>query len=136
MTSSLERTLKPTSVAVVGLSDTSRFAEYIEPTLDSEAEVFFVHHKNPTVFGRPAVKSLSELDRPIDVVLSTLNAERSTDLAEQAAELDVGGLVLIAGGFAETGEAGRLLQDRLANPARRGNLGRGGPHGPGHHNPP
>ncbi|MEU4244550.1 acetate--CoA ligase family protein [Actinoplanes sp. NPDC026619] len=134
MTSSLERTLKPTSVAVVGLSDTSRFAEYIEPTLDSEAEVFFVHHKNPTVFGRPAVKSLGQLDRPIDVVLSTLNAERSTDLAEEVAERDIGGLVLIAGGFAETGEAGRGLQDRLAATARRGNLAVVGPNGLGYIN--
>jgi acyl-CoA synthetase (NDP forming) len=134
MSSPLERTLKPSSVAVVGLSDTSRFAEYIEPTLDSDAEVYFVHHKNPTVFGRPTVTSLAALDRPIDVVLCTTNAVRTTELAEQAADLDVGGLVLIAGGFAETGEEGRVLQDRLAAAARRGGMAVIGPNGLGYIN--
>ncbi|HTF10388.1 MAG TPA: acetate--CoA ligase family protein [Asanoa sp.] len=134
MNSALSRTLKPASVAVVGLSDTNRFADYVAPTLDSDAEVFIVHHKNPTVFGRPTVPSLSALGRPVDVVLSALNATRTTELAEEAAALGVGGLVLIAGGFAETGPAGRALQDRLAATARGAGMAVVGPNGLGYVN--
>jgi acyl-CoA synthetase (NDP forming) len=133
---SLERTLKPSSVAVVGLSDSSPFAEYIEPTLDSDAEVFFVNPKHPTVFGRPTAKSLSDLGRPVDVVISTMAAARTTDLAEEAAELDVGGLVVIAGGFAEIGPEGKALQDRLSAAARRGGMAVVGPNGLGYVNVP
>jgi len=134
MSSALSRTLKPTTVAVVGVSDTNQFAQYVEPTLDSDAEVFFVHHKNPTVFGRPTVPSLSALGRPVDVVMSALNATRTTELAEEAAGLDVGGLVLIAGGFAESGPEGRVLQERLAAAAARGGMAVVGPNGLGYVN--
>src|SRR6478735_8703783 len=46
---SLERVLNPSTIAVVGLSDKSPVAPFIEPTLDSDAEVFFVHPTAPTV---------------------------------------------------------------------------------------
>jgi acyl-CoA synthetase (NDP forming) len=130
----LERVVKPSSIAVVGLSDSSPFADYIAPTLDSDAEVFFVNPKYPKVLGRPTVASLSKLDRPVDVVLSTMSAARTTELAEEAAGLDVGGLVLIAGGFAETGAEGRALQDRLLAAARRGGMAVIGPNGLGYIN--
>jgi acetate---CoA ligase (ADP-forming) len=130
----LGRLLKPSSIAVVGLSDSSPLADYIAPTLDSGVEIFFVNPKYPTVFGRPTVASLSQLDRPVDAVMSTMAAARTTELAEEAAGLDVGGLVLIAGGFAEVGPEGGVLQDRLLAAARRSGMAVIGPNGLGYIN--
>lgn len=127
----LRRVLNPHSIAFVGLSDTSPFADFVSPTLDSDAELFFVHPKHPTVMGHPTVARLSDIGRPVDAVMSVMSAERTTELAEEAADQDVGGLVLVAGGFAEAGPEGRALQERLHAAARRSGMAVIGPNGLG-----
>src|ERR1700760_3869596 len=87
----LARVLKPSSIAIVGLSDNSQFKELIEPTLDSQAEIFFVNPRYESVLGRPPVPPLPAIGQPVDAVLSFMSAERTTALAEEAAGLDVGG---------------------------------------------
>ena len=48
---SLDRVLDPKSVAIVGASESSRYAANSLGTLDSDAEVFFVHPRHASVFG-------------------------------------------------------------------------------------
>ncbi|MEO3855877.1 acetate--CoA ligase family protein [Acrocarpospora sp. B8E8] len=133
----MTRLLKPRSIAVVGLSDSSGFRDYIRPTLDSDAEIFFVHPKHDTVLGHPTHPSLTSIGRPIDAVISVMAAERTTALVEEAAAgLDIGGMVSIAGGFAEMNEAGAALQDRLVIAAQRTGMPLIGPNGLGYINVP
>jgi acyl-CoA synthetase (NDP forming) len=113
----LRRLMRPDSIAVVGLSDGSRLTRSVEPTLDGSASVFFVNPKHATVLGRPAAPSLSALQHPVDAVVSFMSAERTTELVEEAAQLDVGGMVLIAGMFAEAGPQGAVLQERIRSAA-------------------
>ena len=42
-----------------------------------------------------------------------MSAERTTELVEEAAGLDVGGVVLVASGFAELNTGGEALQARI-----------------------
>lgn len=135
-TADLGRVLKPRSIAIVGLSDTSPFVEYIRPTLASDAEILYVNPKYDSVFGQPTYPSLSAVDRPVDVVMSTMAAERTTALVEEAADLDIGGMVLIAGGFAETSEEGGALQQRISDAAQRAGMAVVGPNGLGYVNVP
>jgi acetate---CoA ligase (ADP-forming) len=132
----LERVLKPSSVAFVGLSDNSGFRDLVRPTLDSAAEIFFVNPRYDTVLGRPTVPSLSALSRPVDTVMSFMSAERTTALVEEAAGLDVGGLVLVAGGFAETSDDGQGLQARVRKAAASSGMAVIGPNGLGFVNVP
>jgi acyl-CoA synthetase (NDP forming) len=130
----LGRVLSPSSIAIVGLSDNSAFGDLVRPTLDSDAEVFFVNPRHDTVLGRPAVPALSSLGQPVDAVLSFMSAARTTDLAEEAAGLGVGGLVLVAGGFAETGPAGQQMQERIRAAAASSGMAVIGPNGLGYVN--
>lgn len=118
----LGRLLKPASIAIVGLSDNSPYQRTLTPTFESDTELFMVNPNHPSVHGRPTVGSLSALDRPIDAVMSYMSAQRTVELAEEAASLDIGGLVVVGGGFAETGEQGAQLQHRLSSSARRARL--------------
>jgi acetate---CoA ligase (ADP-forming) len=127
----LARVLNPSSVAIVGLSDNSQFKELVEPTLESEAEVFFVNPRYASVFGRPTAPSLTALGRPVDAVLSFMSAERTTALVEEAAGLDVGGLILVAGGFAETSDDGEGMQARIKKAAAASGMAVIGPNGLG-----
>ncbi|MBC2637666.1 MULTISPECIES: acetate--CoA ligase family protein [unclassified Rhodococcus (in: high G+C Gram-positive bacteria)] len=130
--SSLGRVLNPGTIAVVGLSDKSPVAPFIEPTLDSGADVYFVHPSAPTVLGRPTYRSVSEIPVPVDAVLSVMSAERTVSLAEECAALDCGGLVVYAAGFSELGVAGDALQRRLVAAAERGSMAVVGPNSLGY----
>jgi acyl-CoA synthetase (NDP forming) len=132
----LARVLKPSSVAIVGLSDNSQFKELIEPTLESDAEIFFVNPRYDSVLGRPTVPTLTAIGRPVDAVLSFMSAERTTSLVEEAAGLDVGGLVLVAGGFAETNDDGEGMQARINKAAAASGMAVIGPNGLGFVNVP
>ncbi|MDF3308359.1 acetate--CoA ligase family protein [Rhodococcus sp. T2V] len=131
-TSPLERVLNPSTIAIVGLSDKSAVAPFIRPTLDSDAKVFFVHPTAPTVLGMQPYRSITEIPGPIDSVLSVMSAERTVTLAEECAELDCGGLVVYAAGFAELGADGDALQLRLVTAAERGGMAVVGPNSLGY----
>jgi acetate---CoA ligase (ADP-forming) len=134
--SGLARLLCPSSIAFVGLSDNSHFCRTVQPTFASDAEIFMVNPRHDTVLGRPTVPSLTDLGRPVDAVLSCMSAERTTELVEEAAGLDVGGVVLIANGFAEIGGDGEALQARLRAAAQAAGLAAIGPNGLGFINVP
>src|SRR5580693_3059095 len=96
--SPLARLLCPPSIAFVGLTDNSYFCRTVQPTFDSDAEIFMVNPRYDTVLGRPTVPSLTAICRPVDAILSCMSADRTTELIEETAGLDVGGVVLIANG--------------------------------------
>ncbi|WP_062896102.1 acetate--CoA ligase family protein [Mycobacterium avium] len=128
----LDRLLNPKVIAVVGLSDKSPVAECIAPTLNSAAEVHFVHPTAETVLGVPAYRSISDIAGPIDAVLSVMSAERTVALAEECAALDCGGMVVYAAGFSELGDEGAEYQQRLVDAAKRGGMAVIGPNSLGY----
>lgn len=133
-TAALRRLLKPSTVALVGLRPDSEELSNIAPTLESDADVYFVSHCDSTLLGRQTFESVAEIGRPIDAVFAYMSAARTVDLAEQCADLDVGGMVLVAGAFAELGHEGAELQVRLRNAAERGGMAMVGPNGLGYVN--
>lgn len=127
----LSRVLHPATIAFVGISDDSVFAPNAEITLRGQAEVFFVHPRRDEVFGRPAYRSVSDIGRPIDAVFTVTSAARTVEVAQDAADSGAGGLVTIAGGFAETGPEGAALQAELVRIAREARMPVIGPNGVG-----
>lgn len=132
----VRRTLDPRTIAVVGLRDGATFVPYFRPTMDSGAEVHFVNPKYDTVLGRPAVASLRDLDGPIDAVYCVTGAAVAVGVVEEAADLDVGGVVLVSSGYAEAGADGQDLQRRLAKAAHASGMAVVGPNGLGFVNVP
>ncbi|KKC06930.1 acetate--CoA ligase family protein [Mycobacterium nebraskense] len=132
----LDRLMNPRTVAFVGITEESRWAHAVTYSLDSDAESFFVHHKAQQVFGHQAYPDLRAIGRPVDVVFLALGAERTVDAVEQAAEIGAGGVITCAAGFAELGEEGIRLQQRMVQGARAGNMPVVGPNGVGLMNVP
>ena len=132
----LKRLFDPTTIAIVGADETNPYAARPLRTLDSDAQVFFVSNRSTSAFGRDTYPSLKHVGVPIDAVFSMMSAKWTVSLAEEAADLDVGGLISIAGGFAEFGDEGIELQARLSSAALRGNMPVIGPNGVGYINVP
>jgi acetate---CoA ligase (ADP-forming) len=112
--SSLSRVLSPRSVAIVGVSEGRRMSDVAAGhLLDAGIELQLVSSRAVTAYGCPVFPSLEALGRPVDAVLSLVGAVASVEIAEQAAALGCGGVVIVASGFAEAGRSGAALQDRL-----------------------
>lgn len=129
--SRLRRLLEPRSVAFVGLSDASPLTQFVEPTLSSDATVTFVHPRHRSVLGHKTVPSVSDLDGPVDAVMTLVSADRTVSVAEELSGLDIGGLVAVASGFAEQGPQGAERQARLRRAALDGGFPVVGPNGLG-----
>ncbi|MET0658503.1 MAG: CoA-binding protein, partial [Steroidobacteraceae bacterium] len=112
----LWRLLRPRSVAVVGASETS-FSAGVRAMLQRDFDLFLVNPTRSELFGRKTYPDLLTIGAPVDAVLSLVSAERSVDVVSSAAKLHVGGVVIFAAGFAESGTEGALLQDALCRAA-------------------
>jgi acetate---CoA ligase (ADP-forming) len=132
----LQRVFHARSIAVVGMSDTSTYARSFARTLEGDADLYFVHPKQETVFGRPAYPSLRAVGRPVDAVFSIVSAARTVGVVEEAVEIRAGGVATMAGGFAELGGDGEELQRRLREVARADGMPVIGPNGIGFVNVP
>jgi len=133
---SLTRVFDPRSVAIVGASEDSTYGRNTRGTLDSDADVCYVHPRHDSVFGHPCYPSLHAIGKPVDAVLSLLGAERTAGLVEEAAECGAGGVITVAAGFAELGAEGAALQRRIRDAALAAGMPIIGPNGVGYINVP
>jgi acyl-CoA synthetase (NDP forming) len=126
----LTRLLRPRSIAVVGASPTHPVGLGMLETLGRigfPGAVYAVHPRYSDVAGVRAWPSVRDLPEVPDAVVIALGAERATAVLEECAEQGVGGAVIIAGGFAEAGMEGRVLQQRLRDAATAAGLALIGP---------
>jgi acyl-CoA synthetase (NDP forming) len=135
--SSLSRLLSPRSVAIVGVSERRRMSDVAAGhLLNAGTELHLVSSRAVTAYGRPVSPSLDAIGKPVDAVLSLVSAAASVEVAERAAALGCGGIVVIASGFAEAGPSGIALQDRLRHLGEKTGLAVIGPNCTGFANVP
>jgi acetate---CoA ligase (ADP-forming) len=116
----LRRFFAPRSLALVGASDTSGWAQYI--MLSSQLAGFGgplvpVHPGHSEAFGRPTVPSLRHLETPVDLAYVLAPQHAVEDVLDDAAAAGVRNAVVLASGYREVGEDGRDLQERLVTRA-------------------
>ena len=115
--------LTPRSIAVIGASrDPAKRGHQAVAAL---LELRFPHPIYPvnpgggTILGLPVARDIAEIDERVDLALVVTPAPTVPGLLEQAAHAGVGGAVVIAVGFAESGADGRFLEDEIAAVAAR-----------------
>ena len=121
----LKRLIDPASVAIVGLSrkETSFGARAAGNLARFGGQVWGVNPNADAIGGIPCFGSLANLPQVPDCVILATPADAVEGLVEQCAALGVGGCVIFASGFAETGREDRIaLQDRLGAIARASGL--------------
>ncbi|MBV8987127.1 MAG: GNAT family N-acetyltransferase, partial [Solirubrobacterales bacterium] len=109
--------LEPQSVAVIGASrrrDTIS-GQILHNLLSSgySGELYAVNTKADRVQGLPAYRSLSKIERPVELAVVVVPAAQVPNVARECAAIGVQALLVISAGFAETGEEGASLQRQL-----------------------
>jgi len=119
---SLSALLHPRSVAVIGASGTAgTIGEALISNLLAggfTGEVYPVNPSAQVIAGLPAHPDVTSIGRPVDLAVVAVPARAVQDVLGQCAEAGVRGVVVVSGGFAESGEEGARLQRELVSAAR------------------
>lgn len=114
---SLDKIMRPQSIAVIGASTKAhtigsdimkRLQEYHFP-----GKIYPVNPKGGVIEGLPAVKTVLEIEGPVDMAIVVVNARFVLATIDQCHEKGIKGLVVISAGFKESGEEGAKLEKAL-----------------------
>ncbi len=107
----LSRLIYPISIAFIGGNECAvairRCHEF-----GFAGEIHAVHPKRDEISGIKTVKSVDDIDGPIDAAFVAVKREATIDVVRQLRARNCGGAVIYAAGFAETGD-GQLQKDLL-----------------------
>jgi acetate---CoA ligase (ADP-forming) len=122
----LQRLIDPASVAIIGLSasEGSFGTRTLFNMRQSEGvRLYGVNPKADTLHGVPCFANVAQIPERIDCAVIATPRERVEQLVEDCAAAGVGGCIIYASGYAETGREDRLQQQaRLAAIARASGL--------------
>jgi acyl-CoA synthetase (NDP forming) len=111
----------PASVVLVGATDRSTWSKMAFDNLELlgfRGAVHLVSRSGGMAHGQQTFKSATEIGKPIDVALLMVPITGMMDALRDIGAAGVRNAVVLAGGFAETGDEGRALQDEMVATAR------------------
>ena len=123
--------LVPRSVAVVGAADrmTSSGGAVLRNMVRSgfPGRIVPVNPKGGTLLDLPVARSLSEVSPPCDLAVVVVRPDAILDVAREAVATGHHNLLILPGGFAESGDEGKLRDRELRALAQAHGLTVGGP---------
>jgi acetate---CoA ligase (ADP-forming) len=118
----LSAMLYPDSIAVIGASKdkTKRGFRSIQKLLDAgyAGALYPINPKEVEILGLKCYPSIADVPAPVDLAVVCTPAHTLPDILALFERKGVKGAVVLAGGFAETGEEGKRLQERMVAVAR------------------
>ncbi len=117
----LDRMFKPRSIAVLGASthDNKAGSQMLRALRNFPGPLFPIHPAAQELQGLKAYPTLRAIGEPVDLVIVTIPADKCPEAVRQAGEAGAGAIMIAGGGFAESGAAGRRLQEEILATCRR-----------------
>ena len=123
----LARFLRPTSLALIGASATpgSLGAGVLAnlKRFEFPGQIHLINPNRPEIDGQPCLKSAWDLPQGVDCAVIAVPQAFVLDAVKACAARGVGGAVIFGAGFAESGEAGKALQEKIAQIAADAGMG-------------
>ena len=126
----LKPLFRPESIAIIGASDKPTPGRRVIATLERLGYTGRIYPVNPnytSLLNRPCYPSPADLPEAPDVAVFSLGHERVLPAFIAAAERGMKAAVIFDGGFAEYGDEGRALQDKIAAICRERGIALCGP---------
>src|SRR5579885_2833105 len=119
-----EVALSPESIAVVGASSNPNKVGYavLRNLLSFPGKVYPVNPNRKEILGLSVYPSLTSIPHKVDLVVVTVPGEIVPDIIDEAGKKDIKLAVVISAGFRETGEKGKVLEDKMIETAQKYNL--------------
>ncbi|RZJ26248.1 MAG: DUF1254 domain-containing protein [Haliea sp.] len=124
--SDLDSFFSPSSIAIVGASSggvkTGAVPLRYLIAHGFTGALYPIHPTQTEIQGLPAWPSLRDVGQPIDLAIFAVPALHAPTALEDAAAAGVKSIVMFSAGFAELGEEGARVQQRLASRARQAGI--------------
>ncbi|HEX6057304.1 MAG TPA: bifunctional GNAT family N-acetyltransferase/acetate--CoA ligase family protein [Intrasporangium sp.] len=119
---SMRTILYPERVAIVGASrrEDSIGALVLRNLINAgfQGELYPIHREAAEIQGLQAYPTILDAPGPVDLAVVVVPAADAIDVVEDCGRAGVKSLLVLSSGFAESGEQGARLQDRLRTTAR------------------
>jgi acetate---CoA ligase (ADP-forming) len=115
----------PRNIAMVGASDNSGWARFIVAscaTAGFTGRLIPVHPTATTAFGLPVVPSLRRLTEPVDLAFILAPIDAIEAVLDDMGATGIQNAIVLASGYREVGEEGRLLEDAMTARAIANNV--------------
>lgn len=123
---SLESFFNPKSVAVIGASlDTVKPSGRPLIALKNsgyKGKLFAVNSQYQELFGVKCYASVMDIPEEIELALVVVPSSKTLDILKECISKNVKAAIVIASGFAEIGEEGKLIQGQISNLALRSSM--------------
>ena len=125
--SNLDRLFRPHCIAIVGASEndpTRMGTRTMYDLVNSgwKGKIYPVSTRHQALYGLPVFKSLRDVPQSPDVVLARTPSASMDALIDEAISIGARFLVVLASGFAESGQEGMRAQKSMLERAARGGL--------------
>ncbi|MFP3256161.1 MAG: CoA-binding protein [Thermoplasmata archaeon] len=109
--------LNPRSIAIIGASsDEKKIGNVVVKNLiyfNYSGRIYPVNPKSEKIYGLKTYPSIEDINDEIDLAIITLSAPLVPDAVEACVKKNVKYVIVIAGGFSETGEKGAELEREI-----------------------
>jgi acyl-CoA synthetase (NDP forming) len=135
MTDLLQAALDPKSIAIIGASENpnkigGRPILYMKRH-GYKGAIYPINPNRAEIQGLKGYPSLASLPEVPELAIVIVGGDGTVAAVEECAKLGVKAAIIIASGFAETGDAGRAVQDRMVATARASGMRLIGPNSQG-----
>ncbi len=125
-TTNLDKIFNPQSVAIIGASDVEDSVGYsIVKNFTQKGytgKIYFVNIRKPEILGIKTYPSVDKIHEPVDLAIIATPAKSTPDVIEECGKADVKGVIIVSAGFKETGSAGKALEEKILESAKRHNI--------------
>ncbi|KKP65804.1 MAG: putative acetyl-CoA synthetase (ADP-forming) protein [candidate division WS6 bacterium GW2011_GWE1_34_7] len=119
-------TLNPKSVAIVGAStDSEKIASVIlRNVIDGgyNGRIYPINPKYEEIQGRKTYPTVLEVEDSIDLVCIAIPYQFVDEIVDQCIKKKIKTVVIISAGFKETGEEGKVLEERITEKLKNANI--------------
>ncbi len=129
--SNLDKMFNPRTAAVVGVSTSNPFSPgnviFRKLRFENGIPTYPINPKGGTVEGQKVYKSISEAPDGIDLAVISVPARYVPDVLEECGEKGIKAVIVVSGGFSETGKTGATLQEEIVEIANKHGITMVGP---------
>jgi acetyltransferase len=123
VTTNLDKIFNPQSVAIIGASDVEGSVgfEIVKNFTQSgyTGKVFFVNIKKPEIMGVKTYPSVDQIPETVDLAMIATPAKTVPDVLEECGKAQVKGVIIVSAGFKEIGSAGKALEEKVSEIAKK-----------------
>ncbi|MFH1643365.1 MAG: CoA-binding protein [Patescibacteria group bacterium] len=127
----LNRIFNPQSIAIIGASNEVNSVGFglTKNALEgsSQRKIFVINPFHDKVLGLKCKPSVLSIKDRVDLAIVAVPTKIIESVIEECCQKKVGGIIVISAGFAEVGEDGKYLQEKISNIAKKAKIPLMGP---------